>query len=438
MIEHIFQILELINDFIWGHIAFLLILGLGLYFSLRSRFFQIRKFPAIFISFLRFFGEKKSLPNTPGIHPLKAFFAAIGGCIGIGNIVAICTAVQIGGPGALFWTWIAGLFGMLIQYSEVFLGMLYRVKNTEGSYDGGPMYFLPAAFKAKWPAKLFCILLGVYGVEIFMFNVMADSISVNWGIELHWVVFILIAAIILVAAGGINRVGEVCSAIMPLFIFLYLAMGTWVLILHIKEIPTALAMIFKGAFTAQGAIGGFAGSTVMLTISMGLSRGAYSGDIGVGYTSVIHSESSTTHIKRQSSLTIMGVFLDTFVICSMSIFLVLISGNWSSGMDVSLMVQEALGLHFPWMEYFMPFFLFLLGYTTILAYFVVGVKCAKYISPNWGPLLYYLYATISLPLFAFVDATQAFLIMSLCGAALLILNLVGIYLLRKEVKFGLD
>ncbi|MBS0626139.1 MAG: sodium:alanine symporter family protein [Verrucomicrobia bacterium] len=434
----LFALLELINDFIWGHVAFVLIMGLGIYFSIRSRFFQIRKFPAVFISFTRFFTQRTSDPNAPGIHPLKAFFAAIGGCIGIGNVVAICTAVQLGGPGALFWTWIGGLFGMLIQYSEVYLGMLYRVKNSEGSYDGGPMYFLPAAFKKGWPAKLFCFLLCIYGVELFMFNVMADSISVNWGLDPYWVVLILLLAIIFVAVGGINRVGEVCSAIMPLFIVLYMAMGFWVLILHFKEIPAAVALIFEGAFTAQAAAGGFAGSTVMLTISMGLSRGAYSGDIGVGYTSVIHSESSTTHIQRQSALTIIGVFLDTFVICTMSIFLVLISGHWKSGMDVSLMVQEALGLHFPWMEYFMPFFLFLLGYTTILAYFVVGVKCAKFISPKWGAIVYYVYATISLPLFAFVDATEAFLIMSLCGAALLILNLLGMFLLRKKIEFGLD
>ena len=135
-----FIFLEQINDFIWAHIAFLLLGGLGLYFSLRSGFFQIRKFPAILWTFVTFF---KSKAKGKGVHPLKVFFAAIGGCIGIGNVVGICTAVQIGGPGALFWTWIGGLFGMLIQYAEVYLGMKYRVQNSEGSYDGGPMYFFP-------------------------------------------------------------------------------------------------------------------------------------------------------------------------------------------------------------------------------------------------------------------------------------------------------
>jgi AGCS family alanine or glycine:cation symporter len=271
-----------------------------------------------------------------------------------------------------------------------------------------------------------------------MFNVITDSISTNWSINKTLVVVVLLVAILLVAKGGINRVGEVCSALIPAFIITYMCIAFWVISHHIPEIPSIFALIFKGAFTPQAAAGGFAGSTVMLTISMGMSRGAYSGDIGVGYTSVIYSEGHSNQFKRQSALTIVGIFIDTFVICTLSIFLVLLTGHWKSGLNVTVMVQEALGLHFPYMAFFMPFFLFLLGFTTILAYFVVGVKCAKFISPKWGPKFYYLYACSALPLFAYVEATQAFLVMSLAGALLLILNLTGMLILRKEVEFGLE
>lgn len=432
-----FAFLETLNDFIWAHIAFLLILGLGLYFSLRSQFFQIRQFGSIFASFLSFFAEKTTTKKR-GIHPLKTFFAAIGGCIGIGNIVGICTAVQLGGPGALFWAWIGGLAGMLIQYAEVYLGMRYRVKNENGSYDGGPMYFLPAAYKTRWIAPVICFLLCIYGVELFMFNVMADSITSNWNLNPYLVVGALLIATIGVATGGIDRVGKICSGLIPLFLVLYMGMACWVLFEHKELLPSVLRSIFAGAFTPQAAVGGFAGSSVMLAISMGLSRGAYSGDIGVGYSSVIYAESQTQQIGKIASMTIIGIFIDTFVICTMSILLVLVTENWSSGMDVTIMVQEALGLSFPYMHIFMPIFLFLLGYTSILAYFVVGVKCARFISSKWGPRLYYLYACMALPLFSFVNPTQAFLLMSLSGAALLILNLLGIFLLRKEVKFTLD
>jgi len=435
MITTFFSGLETLNNFIWGHFAFVLIAGLGGYFCWKSRFFQIRKWGAIWGSFFRFFVDRNK--KKRGIHPMKAFFAGIGGCIGIGNIVGICTAVQIGGPGALFWTWIGALFGMLIQYAEVYLGLRYRVKTQNNNFDGGPMYFLPVAYRGRWVAVVVCFLLCVYGVEIFMFNVMVDSISVNWHIDLGWVVAMLLVATLGVALGGIKRVGELCSGLLPLFIFLYIGMGLWILALHIEKMPGILWQILEGAFTTQAAEGAFAGSSVMLALSMGLSRGAYSGDIGVGYTSVIHSESRTHEFGRQSALTIVGVFLDTFVICTMSIFLVLITGVWKEGMDVSLMVQEALGSYFPYMSFFMPFFLFLLGYSTILAYFVVGVKCAKFLSPKWGPRLYYAYACIALPLFSFVQPEEAFLIMSICGAFLLLFNLVGIFILRKEVEFSL-
>jgi len=433
--NHFFHTLEILNEFIWAHIAFLLLGLLGFYFSIKSRFFQIRKFPAIIRSFGQFFSEKA---GGNGVHPLKAFFAAIGGCIGIGNIVGICTAVEIGGPGALFWTWVGGLFGMLIQYAEVYLGMKYRIKNAQGSFDGGPMYFLPHAYKGKWIAYVMAALLCIYGVEFFMFNVMADSISVNWHIDKTIVVGVLLVATLLVATGGIRRVGEVCSTIIPLFILLYLSMGFWVLGHNLALLPETLRLIFEGALSPQAAVGGFAGSSVALTISMGLSRGAYSGDIGVGYTSIIHSESSTKNFGRQASLAIVGIFIDTFVICSTSILLVLLSGHWKAGIDSTLMVQEALGLTFPYMQFFMPFFLFLLGYTTILAYFVVGIKCAKFLAPKWGPIAYYIYAATTLPLFAFVNAKQAFVIMSFSGAVLLLFNVTGMMMLRKEVRFHLD
>ena len=431
----LFKTLEQLNGLIWGYVIFFLICGLGGYFSVQSRLFQVRRFGGIFKAFFSFFKEKT---DGGGIHPLKTFFAAIGGCIGIGNVVGIVTAVQIGGPGALFWTWIGGLCGMLIQYAEAYLGMKYRIPNKQGSYDGGPMYFLPIAYPVKWIAPVICFLLCIYGVEIFMFNVMAESLASNWHINHSLVVVLLLGAIFAVATGGINRVGEICTALIPLFIVCYVAMALWVIFEHRSELPFIFRSIFEGAFTSQAAQGGFAGSTVMLTISMGLSRGAYSGDIGVGYTSVIYAESGTQKIQKQAALTIIGMFIDTFVICSLSILVVLATGHWHSGTDVTVMVQEALGLYFPYMHIFMPIFLFLLGYTTILAYFVVGAKCARFISKKWGPPLYYLYASISLPLFAFVDPADAFVIMSLSGAFLLIFNLLGIFLLRKEVRFGLD
>ena len=431
-----FHLLESINDFIWGYFNFLIIIGLGFLFTLKSNFFQFRQFPLIVKTFYQFFKYKDNDPT--GIHPLKVFSAAIGGCIGIGNVVGICTAVQLGGPGALFWTWIAGFLGMLLKYSEVYLGMIHRVKNDKGSYDGGPMYFLKKAFNNSWIPSLVCVLLCVYGVEVYMFSVMTDSISTNWNVNKQLLVVILLALTLFAAAGGVKRVGKICSSVMPIFLLLYIFMSFWVIFMHIDRLPEVLALVFKGAFTPQAATGGFAGSSIILTISLGMSRGCYSGDIGIGYSSVIHSESSVNHPAKQASLAIIGIFLDVFIVCTLSIMLVLVTDLWKSPFSTAVMVQQALGMHFPYMNLFMPFFLFLLGYSTIIAYFAVGLKCAHHLFPKRGKKIYYFYAFFAFLLFSFFDPAQALIVMSIAGALLLIINLSGIFRLRHEIKFDLE
>ena len=408
----------------------------ALYFSFRSRFFQIRRFGAIFRSFAPFSAKD----DKQGVHPLKAFFAAIGGCIGIGNVVGICTAVQIGGPGALFWAWIGGLSGMLIQYAEVYLGMKHRVKNEKGSYDGGPMYFLPIAYKRRWIAPLVCFFFAFYGVEIFMFNVMVDSISVNWHIDPYSRRLLLIAT--LVVARRRSTASEKSAA--PSFPSSSSSISAW----HFGSSSHSLskisrkssASIFEGAFTHRPPSAALP-AAVALTISMGLSRGAYSGDIGVGYTSVIHAESSTTqfqtaslahHRRHLSSIRSSSVRLS---ILRRPSHRPLAFGHRCRSHGAG----SARPLLSPTCTIFMPFFLFLLGYTTILAYFVVGVKCAKFISPKWGPArllsLCLHHASHSSP--SSIPRTR-FCSCRFPARRLLLLNLFGIFLLRKEVRFGLD
>jgi alanine or glycine:cation symporter, AGCS family len=434
MISLIFSFLNSINDFIWSRLSFILIMGLGIYFTIKSRYFQVRKFPAV----MRTFTSKEHAENE-GHHPIKILLTAMGGSIGIGNIVGICTAIQIGGPGALFWVWIAGFLGMLLQYSEVYLGMKHRSIDKDGNILSGPMYFLPKAFKnMQWPSKIVAILLSVYAIELFMFNVISSSISVNWHINKVLVVCVFLALIVFTVKGGIKRISQASVMILPVFLLIYSAMSIWVLAHHVDVTPKVFALIFKAAFTSQAGIGGFAGSTFLLTISMGLSRGAYAGDIGIGYNSIIHGQTSEKHPHKQASLAIVGIFLNTFILCTISSLLVLATGTWMENIDVTMMIQKSLGMYFPYMQFFMPIFLFLLGYLTLITYFFVGQKCAEYISAKKGKIIYFTYALISLPLFAFVDPKEAFLIMSLSGAILLVINLIGMFILRKDVEFHID
>lgn len=429
------EFIELLEDSLWGYIALPMIMILGTIFSIKSRFVQIRRFPSVLMTFLKFLGKKNQ--NDEGTHPLKAFFACIGGCMGIGNVVAICTAVQIGGPGALFWIWMTAIAGSILKYAEVYLGVCYRIPNEKGGYNGGPMYFLKRIFKWRMIPQFAAILLCIYGVEIYQFSVITNTITNNFEINKLLVVVLLLGLVIGASHGGVSRVGKISSALIPLFLIFYLSMGGWVLIQNITEIPKILSLIFYSAFTGHAALGAFAGSGLLLTISQGLRRGCYAGDVGVGYASVIHSETKETCPKKQASLAIFDIFVDSFMICTMSIMLILVTDVWKEPLEASLLVQTALSHYFPLMEFFMPLFLFLLGYTTIIAYFCTGIKCAEYLAPKYGKWIFYLYAASALFLFSFLDTSQALSMMSITGALLLIINLYAIYQLRNEISFDI-
>lgn len=434
MFENLTSQLELLENFLWSYFGVPIVMCLGLYLTIKSNFFQIRNLPNVFKTFFGFLRFKSA---GIGVHPLKAFFAAVGGCVGIGNIVGICTAVQLGGPGALLWIWVTATFGMIIKYSEVYLGFRHRVRNKEGGYNGGPMFFLTKAFNNRWIAPLVCILLCVYGVEVYQFSVVTSSISTNFGVNSYLVISVLLLLVIFAGSGGVQRVGGISSASLPVFVFVYVGMGVWVLLNHLSDLPGIFTLIFSSAFTGHAAVGGFAGAGLMFAMSHGIRRSCYSGDIGVGYASVIHSESSVLVPEKQASLAIFDIFLDTFIVCSTSLFIILATDVWHQPIEAGLMVQVALSQYFPFMQIFMPIFIFMLGYNTINAYFCVGLKCASHLSERWGRPLYYLYAVVALLLFSFMGTNQAQMVMAIAGVSLLIINGAGIYKLRHEISFNL-
>lgn len=437
MFNHVFNFLMKADASFWGYIGFSIIIFLGSYLTFTTRFFQIRAFPHVVSTFVQ---ENFHHPvSARGLHPLKAFFASVGGMLGIGNVVGIVTAIQLGGPGALFWVWIAGFVGTLIKYSEIYLGLKYRVQNEQKSYDGGPMYFLKKAFGAKWVPSTVCVLLCIYGAEIYQFNVVVKTIAYSWNINRFLVAIGLLGLVLFAATGGVPRVARVCSWIMPAFMLVYISMSLWVIGSYFADLPTTMAMVIKSAFRGHAALGGFAGSTMMLAIQNGMAGACYAADIGIGYDSTIQSESHTIYPERQARMAFFGVCLNNFI-CTLSILVVLVTGLWQIpiGSESVPLVQMAFSQYFPFMDIVMPLFVFILGYTTLIAYLIVGMKCAKYLSPRNGAKFYIGYSIFVLTFFAFFDQTQALLVMRMAGALLLIINLTGVYLLRKEIIFAYD
>lgn len=430
------EVLLWLEDAIWVYFCFPFIVLMGLYFSWKSRFVQIKSFPTCLGNFFTLLKQKHVADGK--VHPLQAFFACVGGCIGIGNIVAVCTAVTIGGPGALLWLWLTATLGAIIKYSEVYLGIKYRIVDAHGHFRGGPMYYLQRVFSGSWAPITVSLLLCFYGVEVYQFSIMASSISLNFDLPKVPVVGVLLVLVLYAAWGGIRRVGTISAATVPLFVIVYCSMGAYVIFQNAAAIPEVLGTVFTTAFTGHAAVGGFIGSTLLIAVTQGIRRACYTGDIGIGYAAVIHSESSVIQPEKQASLVIVDIFLDTFIICTTTILLILVTGVWKENIPQELMVQTALGTVFSHVEWFMPFFLFLLGFSTINAYFAVGLNCAQFLGGSTAKVIYFIYAAIALALFSFVDPTVAQTIMTSVGGLLLILNCYGIYVLRNEVGFDID
>lgn len=435
MFDTFFTYFIYFEDILWGYFGVPIIVALGLFLSISSNFFQIRHFPVAVKTFVRCLVTKHC--DTKGVHPLKAFFACVGGCVGVGNVVGICTAVQVGGPGALFWIWVTAILGSVVKYAEVYLGVKYRVRDGGGNYSGGPMYFLQKLTQKKWLPILVCLLLCVYGVEVYQFSVITESLIGNFDLDRNTVVVTMLILIAFAGSGGVKRLGNISSTIIPIFVVAYMGMGFWVLFNNLDGLAGLFKQVFTNAFSQTSVAGGLLGSSLMLTISQGVRRGCYSADVGVGYASIIHSESGMDSPEQQASLVILDVFLDTFLICTMSVMLILVSGSWSEPMEAGLLVQKALAKYFPFVDFFMPLFLLILGYSTITAYFCAGVKSAEFLSKKWGKPFFYFYALMALAISAFVDTAQAQAVMAISGGLLLVINCCAIFFLRHELNFSM-
>jgi|SRR5579871_5864509 len=435
--DEIRALIQAFEGFLWTYVGVSLIIAAGLYFSVKSGFAQIFGLWRCFKNFFASFKQPTSV-TTRGAPALFVFFASLGGCIGIGNIVAIAVAVQLGGPGALVWVWLAAFLGMIIKYAEVYLGIRFRLENDSGSYDGGPMYFLRYAFP-KFPviANIMALLMCVYGTEIYLFGVIKESFVINLALPPTLVVFTLLALVLVTVFGGVRRVGAVNSWLVPIFITIFLIMVTYVLVVNYHSIPAMFALIFKAAFSGQGALGGFAGSTLLLTMSKGISSACYSGDVGIGYASIIHAETNVRDPDKQASLAIVGIFLDTIVVCSAVMLLVMVTGVWEDkSLKGSMLVQTALEMYFPYMKIFMPIFIFILGFSTITAYLVAGVKSAKFLSPKKGKGIFIFLSSIAFLFFSFHDPSLAMAVMYSCGGLLMVINVPGIFALRRYIRYG--
>ncbi|OFW69232.1 MAG: hypothetical protein A2X70_02885 [Alphaproteobacteria bacterium GWC2_42_16] len=431
----LFAFLGTIESFYWSYVGFTIVTAVGLYFSFRSGFYQLSVL-AHPIRTIR--AVQRSSKGGEGINPFRVYFASVGGMVGLGNIVIVITAVNLGGPGALFWLWVAAFCGTLIKYAEIYLGMKFRIDDGRQGHHGGPMIYLQRAFQTKFFSKtipvLYCSLLAIYGVEISQFVVVTDTLA---DLSPSHYYFILAAVLILTlygGFGGIRRLANISTALMPPFIIGYVALCLYVILLHAPELPHLFKDIFMTAFTGHAAVGGFVGSSMLTALQLGTARAVYSGDLGIGYDSIIQSESQARDPGTQACLSIFGVATDS-LICTMSVLVVLVTGYWKTDVPACHAVSSAFSHYLPYVDIFMAVLIFIAGYTTIIAYLAVGEKAAHWLFPRAGRIGYFIFATLAFIGFSFLEQCHAVTVMSLSGGLLVLTNLLGIWKLRHEVVF---
>lgn len=434
-IDPMFCFLGAIESFYWGYIGFTIVIAVGVYFTIRSGFYQFRVL-AHPVKTIR--AVQKSSEGGDGISPFRVYFASVGGMVGLGNIVGVVTAVMLGGPGALFWLWVASLCGMLIKYAEIYLGMKFRVDDGREGHHGGPMIYLQKAFKNKTLSRIipiiYCSLLAIYGVEIYQFTVVSDILTDTTHFPRFLVIGSVLALTLYGGFGGIRRLANIATALMPPFIVGYIGLCLYVIFSHTFELPAILTNVFVSAFTGHAAVGGFVGSSMMMALQLGTARAVYSGDLGIGYDSIIQSESKARDPGTQACLSIFGVATDS-IICTMSILVVLTTGIWKTDIEACHAVSHGLSQFFPHTGIFMAILIFIAGYTTLIAYLATGEKAMRWLFPRWGSQGYFVFAAFAFVAFSFLDQCNVMTVMSLSGGLLMLTNLLGIWKLRHEVSF---
>lgn len=431
----LFCVLEGMESFYWGYIGFSIVMFIGIYFTIQSNFYQLK---VLAHPFRTIRAVQKSSEGGAGISPFRVYFASVGGMVGLGNIVIVLTAVMVGGPGSLLWLWTAAFFGTLIKYAEIYLGMKFRIDDGREGHHGGPMIYLQKAFTNKILSRfvpvVYCALLAIYGVEISQFSVVSNVLIEVIPVHRYLILGFLLLITLYGGFGGIRRLANISTILMPPFIIIYLLLSLYIIGLHIVDLPWILLDVLQSAFTGHAAMGGFAGSSMMMALQLGTARAVYSGDLGIGYDSIIQSESKARDPGTQACLSIFGVATDA-LICTMSILVVLVTGLWRIEMDACHIIAHAFSQFFPYIDVFMACLIFIAGYTTVIAYLAVGEKAARWLFPKWGHKLYYAYAIIAFIIFSLLEQCHAITVMSLSGGLLMLTNLIGIWKLRHEVAF---
>lgn len=371
-----------VDDMLWGNWLLFVLLGVGILYTVITGAIQIRHFPYIVRKTLwePIFGKQKTEQAKGTISSFQALCTAVASCVGSGNIVGVSTAVLAGGIGAIFWMWVAAFVGMATKYGEIVLGMLYRQKNEDGDYVGGPMYYIEHGLHAKWLAILcaFFMVLQIIGGNFIQSNTISGIMKTNFDVPYVVTGVTLVVVIFVVTLGGLKRLAHIAQKLVPLMAALYVGGGLIIILVNYAKVPQVFADIFASAFGLRAVAGGALGS-MLIAMQRGVSRGLYSNEAGEGSAPVIHSSADAEFPAQQGITGVMEVFLDTFVICTITGLILGVTGVLDSGIPGNVLAISAFASVWEPLRYLVMISLLLFSLTTLMSQWYFGFVGLNYI-----------------------------------------------------------
>ncbi len=427
MYENINSVIERISFIVWGPPLITLLLGAGIYFTIRLRFIQIREFFHGVRITLGFFENPK---HKGEIRHFQALSTALAATVGTGNIAGVATAIALGGPGAVFWMWLTGFFGMALKYASCVLSLKYRVFAEDGTVAGGPMYYLERGLGIKWLAVFFAICTAFTATIIgnmVQSNSVADIFYSSLKIPPILTGTIIAVLVWLVIVGGIKRIAKVTQVLAPLMCIVYILGALYVILSNADKILPGVSLIIRHAFTPTAATGGFAGSVVLYTMRMGVARGIFSNEAGLGSAPIAHAAAKEDEPVREGLVAMMGPFIDTVVICTLTALVIVVSGAWSSGLNGASLTARAFKISMPFGgDFLVGFGLIFFALSTTIAWSYYGDRCIYYLFGAKTIVPYKWVYCLLIPLGAVVRLELIWNIADIANAFMALPNLVAV------------
>ena len=437
-LEIVKNILNLMNDLVWGPPLLIILVGTGIYFTVKLGFLQITKLPLAF-KYL-FSKDEDQVKGDGDISSFAALCTALSATIGTGNIVGVATAVGTGGPGAILWMWLAAFVGMATKYAEGFLAIKYRECDENGQMCGGPMYYIEKGTGNKLLAKLFAffgLAVALLGIGTFgQVKSISDAVTKGFNIPPQITATVITVLVAAVTLGGIQRISKVAEKIVPFMASLYIIGASLILICYFREIPEAILLIVSSAFNPQATLGGVAGITIKTVIQRGIGRGIFSNEAGLGSAPIAAAAAKTKSPVKQGLISMIGTFIDTILICTMTGLALVLTGAFNSGLEGVAMTTAAFETAFPIAglgKFIVNIGLIFFAFTTIIGWNYYGEKCLQYLAGIKSIKLYKIVFISFVAVGPFLSVDTVFVIADIVNGLMALPNLVGLIALRKVV-----